>query len=76
MEHKIPELDLTQTEVEDRKAGSQTLTLRILTKMGYQRGPAEDGPVLHYYKFFSSLNYYVNIGFSGSARGKHSCCLI
>lgn len=69
MEHKIPELDLTQTEVEDRKGWiTDTFTLRgILTKMGYQRGPAEDGGSFsHYYKFFSSLNYYVNIGFSGS----------
>ncbi|TFT47214.1 DUF4132 domain-containing protein, partial [Proteus mirabilis] len=69
MEHKIPDLDLTQTEVEDRKGWiTDTFTLRgILTKMGYQRGPAEDGGSFsHYYKFFSSLNYYVNIGFSGS----------
>ncbi|WP_109420386.1 DUF4132 domain-containing protein [Proteus terrae] len=69
MEHKIPELDLKQTEVEDRKGWiTDTFTLRgILTKMGYQRGPAEDGGSFsHYYKFFSSLNYYVNIGFSGS----------
>lgn len=69
MEHKIPELDLKLTEIEDRKGWiTDTFTLRgILTKMGYQRGPAEDGGSFsHYYKFFSSLNYYVNIGFSGS----------
>ncbi|MEQ4925198.1 DUF4132 domain-containing protein [Proteus hauseri] len=69
MEHKIPELDLKLTEIEDKKGWiTDTFTLRgILTKMGYQRGPAEDGGSFsHYYKFFSSLNYYVNIGFSGS----------
>ncbi|MCC8365619.1 DUF4132 domain-containing protein [Xenorhabdus sp. PB61.4] len=69
MENKVPELDLTKTEIEDRKGWvTDTFTLRgILTKMGYQRGPIQDaGSFDHYYKHFSSLNYYVNIEFSGS----------
>ncbi|AHG20913.1 HEAT repeat protein [Chania multitudinisentens RB-25] len=69
MVNTLPALDLTQTEIEDRKGWlTDAFTLRgILTKLGYQRGPAEDGGSFsHYYKHFSSLNYYVNIGFSGS----------
>ena len=69
MAHALPDLDLKLSEIEDRKGWlTDTFTLRgVLTKLGYQRGPAEDGgSFTHYFKFFSSLNYYVNIGFSGS----------
>lgn len=69
MVNTLPTLDLALTEIEDRKGWlTDTFTLRgILTKLGYQRGPAEDGGSFsHYYKHFSSLNCYVNIGFSGS----------
>ena len=69
MEHKIPELDLTLNEINDRKGWvTDTYTLRgVLTKMGYQRGQAEDGGSFsHYYKHFSSLDFYVYIEFSGS----------
>nr|WP_314265027.1 DUF4132 domain-containing protein [uncultured Moellerella sp.] len=69
MTHALPDLDLKLSEIEDRKGWvTDTFTLRgVLTKLGYQRGPAEDGgSFTHYFKFFSSLNYYVNIGFSGS----------
>lgn len=69
MVHAVPEHDLKQVEIEDRKGWlTDTFTLRgVLTKMGYQRAPAEDGGSFsHYYKHFSSLDLYVNIGFSGS----------
>ncbi|HGN1705126.1 TPA: DUF4132 domain-containing protein [Providencia rettgeri] len=69
MEHKIPELDLTLTEIEDKKGWlTDTYTLRgVLTKMGYQRGQAEDGgSFTHYSKHFVSLGFYVYIEFSGS----------
>ncbi|WP_265694063.1 DUF4132 domain-containing protein [Providencia rustigianii] len=69
MEHKIPELELTLTEIEDRKGWvTDTYTLRgVLTKMGYQRGQAEDGgSFCHYSKYFASLDCYVYIEFSGS----------
>ncbi|AYG99605.1 DUF4132 domain-containing protein [Pectobacterium parmentieri] len=69
MVNTVPELDLKQVEIEDRKGWlTDTFTLRgVLTKMGYQRAPAEDGGSFgHYYKHFSSLDLYVNIGFSGS----------
>ncbi|MDR2227383.1 MAG: DUF4132 domain-containing protein [Providencia sp.] len=69
MEHKIPELDLALTEIEDRKGWlTDTYTLRgVLTKMGYQRGQAEDGgSFMHYSKHYASLGFYVYIEFSGS----------
>lgn len=69
MLNTLPELDLKQVEIEDKKGWlTDTFTLRgVLTKMGYQRAPAEDGGSFsHYYKYFSSLDMYVNIGFSGS----------
>ncbi|WP_156292494.1 DUF4132 domain-containing protein [Serratia oryzae] len=69
MTNSLPELDLALTEVDNRKGWiTDTFTLRgVLTKLGYQRGPAEDGGSFsHYYKYFSSLGCYVNIGFSGS----------
>ncbi|MDB9566586.1 DUF4132 domain-containing protein [Providencia rettgeri] len=69
MEHKVPDLDLKLTEIEDRKGWlTDTYTLRgVLTKMGYQRGQAEDGgSFTHYAKHFASLGFYVYIEFSGS----------
>ncbi|MEQ9998337.1 DUF4132 domain-containing protein [Pectobacterium versatile] len=69
MVNMLPELDRKLVEIEDKKGWlTDTFTLRgVLTKMGYQRAPAEDGGSFnHYYKHFSSLNLYVNIGFSGS----------
>lgn len=69
MVHRIPDLDLTLNEIEDRKGWiTDTFTLRgVLTKMGYQRGQAEDGgSFCHYYKHFPSLDFYVYIEFSGS----------
>ncbi|EKT62984.1 DUF4132 domain-containing protein [Providencia burhodogranariea] len=69
MDHKIPELDLKLNEIEDRKGWiTDTYTLRgVLTKLGYQRGQAEDGGTFtHYAKHFSSLGLYVYIEFSGS----------
>ncbi|MFJ5374703.1 DUF4132 domain-containing protein [Pectobacterium versatile] len=69
MVNMLPELDRKLVEIEDKKGWlTDTFTLRgVLTKMGYQRAPAEDGGSFnHYYKHFSSLNVYVNIGFSGS----------
>ncbi|AOR62972.1 DUF4132 domain-containing protein [Pectobacterium wasabiae] len=69
MVNTVPEFDLKQVDVEDRKGWlTDTFTLRgVLTKIGYQRAPAEDGGSFsHYYKHFSSLDLYVNIGFSGS----------
>lgn len=69
MDHTIPALDLTLTEIEDRKGWvTDTFTLRgVLTKMGYQRGQAEDGgSFCHYFKYFSSLDCYVYMEFSGS----------
>ncbi|MBP6123413.1 MULTISPECIES: DUF4132 domain-containing protein [Providencia] len=69
MEHNIPDLALMLTEIDDRKGWlTDTFTLRsVLTKMGYQRGQAEDGGSFsHYYKHFSSLDFYVYIEFSGS----------
>ena len=69
MVNMLPELDRKLVEIEDKKGWlTDTFTLRgVLTKMGYQRAPAEDGGSFnHYYKYFSSLNVYVNIGFSGS----------
>lgn len=69
MEHTLPDFDLKLVKVEDKKGWlTDTFTLRgVLTKMGYQRGPAEDGGTFfHYYKHFSSLGLFVNIGFSGS----------
>ncbi|MTC28165.1 DUF4132 domain-containing protein [Providencia alcalifaciens] len=69
MDHTIPALDLTLTEIEDKKGWvTDTFTLRgVLTKMGYQRGQAEDGgSFCHYFKYFSSLDCYVYMEFSGS----------
>ncbi len=60
MEHKVPDLDLKLTEIEDRKGWlTDTYTLRgVLTKMGYQRGQAEDGgSFTHYAKHFASLGF-------------------
>ncbi|MBA0165593.1 DUF4132 domain-containing protein [Pectobacterium versatile] len=69
MVNTLPALESKLVEIEDKKGWlTDTFTLRgVLTKMGYQRAPAEDGGSFsHYYKHFSSLDLYVNIGFSGS----------
>ncbi|WP_224556250.1 DUF4132 domain-containing protein [Pectobacterium versatile] len=69
MVNTLPALESKLVEIEDKKGWlTDTFTLRgVLTKMGYQRAQAEDGGSFsHYYKHFSSLDLYVNIGFSGS----------
>ncbi|WP_224653762.1 DUF4132 domain-containing protein [Pectobacterium versatile] len=69
MVNTLPALESKLVEIEDKKGWlTDTFTLRgVLTKMGYQRAQAEDGGSFsHYYKHFSSLGLYVNVGFSGS----------
>ncbi|CDL83782.1 hypothetical protein Xszus_00562 [Xenorhabdus szentirmaii] len=69
IENRIPDVNLTQDEINDRKGWvTDTFTLRgVLTKMGYQRGAVQDGgSFTHYHKYFTNLKCYVNIEFSGS----------
>ncbi|MBB4867653.1 hypothetical protein HNP46_006572 [Pseudomonas nitritireducens] len=74
MSRELPELPATDAtreshEIEDHKGWmSDTFTLRgVLTKLGYQRAPAEDGGFFdHYFKDFASLKLRVCIGFTGN----------
>ena len=47
---------------------TDSFTLRdVLKKLGYERDNSEDGGYFYsYYKYFNSLNIYINIEFSGS----------
>ena len=64
-----PAIAPKQQEIDSFKGYlSDTFTLRgVFTKMGYQRGPAEDGgSFMEYHKRFNSLGVAAQIGFSGS----------
>ena len=64
-----PEITPKQQAIDSFKGYlSDTFTLRgVFTKMGYQRGPAEDGgSFMEYHKRFNSLGVAAQIGFSGS----------
>ena len=70
LDHVLPELELANKDQIDDHLGwmTDTFTLRgTVTKLGYQRGQAEDGGVFeYYYKTFNSLGISAFIYFSGS----------
>ena len=70
LDHGLPELELANKDQVDDHLGwmTDTFTLRsTVTKLGYQRGQAEDGGVFEYYfKTFNSLGISAFIYFSGS----------
>lgn len=64
-----PQIQPKQQDIDSFKGYlSDTYTLRgVFTKMGYQRGPAEDGgSFMEYHKRFTSLGVAAQISFSGS----------
>ncbi|OTQ74831.1 MULTISPECIES: DUF4132 domain-containing protein [unclassified Gilliamella] len=66
----LPDNSKFKSGVIDDRLGwlTNSFTLRgILTKLGYERDNAEDGCYFYgYYKYFGSLNLYINIEFSGN----------
>ncbi len=62
-------IDMAKTGIDTYEGyASDSFTLRgVLTKLGYQRGAAEDGGFFHYYtKYFESANLQAIIFFTGN----------
>ena len=68
--HAFPEISKFKDGIIDDRLGwlTDSFTLRdVLKKLGYERDNSEDGGYFYsYYKYFNSLNIYINIEFSGS----------
>ena len=66
----LPDMNKFKDGIIDDRLGwlTDSFTLRdVLKKLGYERDNAEDGGYFYgYYKYFDSLNLYINIEFSGS----------
>ncbi|WP_141675356.1 DUF4132 domain-containing protein, partial [Gilliamella apicola] len=66
----LPDMSKFKDGIIDDRLGwlTDSFTLRdVLKKLGYERDNAEDGGYFYgYYKYFDTLNIYINIEFSGS----------
>ena len=66
----LPDMSKFKNGIIDDRLGwlMDSFTLRdVLKKLGYERDNAEDGGYFYsYYKYFDTLNIYINIEFSGS----------
>ena len=66
----LPDMSKFKDGIIDDRLGwlMDSFTLRdVLKKLGYERDNAEDGGYFYsYYKYFDTLNIYINIEFSGS----------
>ena len=66
----LPDMSKFKDGIIDERLGwlTDSFTLRdVLKKLGYERDNAEDGGCFYsYYKYFDTLNIYINIEFSGS----------
>ena len=66
----LPDMSKFKNGIIDDRLGwlTDSFTLRdVLKKLGYERDNAEDGGYFYgYYKYFDTLNIYINIEFSGS----------
>ncbi|OTQ34265.1 hypothetical protein B6D20_13180, partial [Gilliamella apicola] len=66
----LPDMSKFKNGIIDDRLGwlTDSFTLRdVLKKLGYERDNAEDGGCFYsYYKYFDTLNIYINIEFSGS----------
>ena len=66
----LPDMNKFKDGIIDDRLGwlTDSFTLRdVLKKLGYERDNAEDGGYFYsYYKYFDTLNIYINIEFSGS----------
>ena len=66
----LPDMSKFKDGIIDDRLGwlTDSFTLRdVLKKLGYERDNSEDGGYFYsYYKYFNSLNIYINIEFSGS----------
>lgn len=68
--HSLPDISKVKDDIIDERLGwlTDSFTIRgILTKLDYKRDNVEDAGCFYgYYKYFASLNLYINIEFSGS----------
>ncbi|MCO6548593.1 MAG: DUF4132 domain-containing protein, partial [Gilliamella sp.] len=68
--HSLPDVSHVEENIIDDRKGwlTDSFTIRnILIKQGYKREDIEDGACFYgYYKYFSELELYINIEFSGS----------
>lgn len=68
--HSLPDVSHVEENIIDDRKGwlTDSFTIRnILIKQGYKRDDIEDGACFYgYYKYFSELELYINIEFSGS----------
>ena len=66
----LPDMNKFKDGIIDDRLGwlTDSFTLRdVLKKLGYERDNAEDGGYFYsYYKYFDTLNIYINIEFSGN----------
>ena len=66
----LPDMNKFKDGIIDDRLGwlTDSFTLRdVLKKLGYERDNAQDGGYFYsYYKYFDTLNIYINIEFSGS----------
>ena len=66
----LPDMSKFKNGIIDDRLGwlTDSFTLRdVLKKLGYERDNAEDGGCFYsYYKYFDSLNIFINIEFSGN----------